>query len=49
MYQFPFPIEESQPKQYLPVLVTVLILLDEGSGMNDLQSELEGSKAVLTC
>lgn len=40
---------ESQPKQYLPVLVIVLILLDEGSGMNDLQSELQSSKAVLTC
>lgn len=49
MDQFPFPTEESQPKQYLPVLVIVLTLLDEGSGMNDLQSELQSSKAVSTC
>lgn len=48
-YQFPFPTEESQPKQYLPVLVIVLILLDEGSGVTDLQSELQSSKAVLRC
>lgn len=30
MDQFPLPIEESQPEQYLPGLGVALILLNEG-------------------